>query len=247
MSQGHFNLAASAYGGCRPDYPRELSTCFKGQLPADTNRPVLDVGCGPGNLTRSLRSVGIQTIGIDPSDRMLQAARERCEIPERWVQGLGERLPFGDQTLAGIVCSQSLHWIDEGEFLVSAKRCLVDEGILAVAWQAPSVEVDPVEQLIASVLQDTIGLKPEETGRRRNMDEVVACIDGPFHPLGSESWTHDVQWSAGQVALYLKSRLPACSNALLERTRLSAQAEFGDDVTISFTAYLSLWQLTGWR
>lgn len=42
---------------------------------------VLDVGCGPGVYTKSFYNMGANVVAIDPSETMIQAAREYCYGP----------------------------------------------------------------------------------------------------------------------------------------------------------------------
>ncbi len=56
----------------------------------------LDVGCGEGRFCRMLQRHGIQTVGIDPTPRLIERARERDpagdpEKAERYV-----RVPWFD-------------------------------------------------------------------------------------------------------------------------------------------------------
>lgn len=50
---------------------------------------VLDVGCGPGRHSRALAQMGIETVGVDISQRFLAEAGEGA-----WVRADARRLPF---------------------------------------------------------------------------------------------------------------------------------------------------------
>jgi ubiquinone/menaquinone biosynthesis C-methylase UbiE len=55
------------------DWKRALSLC-----PIVTGHNVLDLGCGPGDLSAELSARGLSVTGIDGNSELLTAARERC-------------------------------------------------------------------------------------------------------------------------------------------------------------------------
>ena len=74
--------------------------------------PVLDVGCGPGWLTRHLASRGLAVSGIDVSSAMLRLSRNHNP-------GLGfaaatlTQIPVADDALAGVFCWYVVHHVPD--------------------------------------------------------------------------------------------------------------------------------------
>ncbi len=96
---------------------------------------VVDLGCGPGTLTRSLikRWPKASIIALDSSPEMVQAARERgihadlCDL-RRWSPPVGTGL---------VVCNAVLHWVpDHADLLRRWMRQLSPGGWLA--FQVPA-------------------------------------------------------------------------------------------------------------
>jgi ubiquinone/menaquinone biosynthesis C-methylase UbiE len=68
---------------------------------------VADVGCGTGRLLPYLAGRGLLPRGVDLSPGMVEVARREHPAFEYEVADLRE-LPFGDASLAGVVCWYSL-------------------------------------------------------------------------------------------------------------------------------------------
>ncbi|MDQ3641416.1 MAG: class I SAM-dependent methyltransferase, partial [Actinomycetota bacterium] len=68
---------------------------------------VADVGCGPGRVAAFLAAHGLDVLGVDVSQAMLDVARD--EHPGiRFDEGRLTALPVPDKSLAGAVCWYSI-------------------------------------------------------------------------------------------------------------------------------------------
>lgn len=75
-------------------------------------RNALDVGCGEGRFCRMLAAEGIATIGIDPTARLLAAARTR-DPQGHYLQGRAEALPFDDASFDLVISYLTLIDIED--------------------------------------------------------------------------------------------------------------------------------------
>ncbi|MCA9850295.1 MAG: methyltransferase domain-containing protein [Dehalococcoidia bacterium] len=106
-------------------------------LDVQNNETVLDVACGPGIVVEHLASRASEVVGIDLTDAMLVAARERCgKVGLRNVQfdaGNAEALPYDDASFDVTVTRLSFHhFIDPGRVLDEMVRVTKLGGRLAV-------------------------------------------------------------------------------------------------------------------
>lgn len=69
---------------------------------------VLDIGCGPGQLTALLAGIAANVAGIDFSPGMIAEARKRYPRVEFNVANAA-RLPFNDGSFNVVVCSYVAH------------------------------------------------------------------------------------------------------------------------------------------
>jgi len=68
----------------------------------------LDIGCGTGNYTIALSKMGVNFVGVDPSEIMLKEAKAKSDKIE-WVNGVVEKIPFKDETFNGALGILTLH------------------------------------------------------------------------------------------------------------------------------------------
>lgn len=76
-------------------------------------RPVWDFGCGPGNTAKYLTGLGVETSGLDLSEKTLERARAACpRITFRGGNMLA--LEFADNSIAGVVAFYAIvHFTEE--------------------------------------------------------------------------------------------------------------------------------------
>jgi ubiquinone/menaquinone biosynthesis C-methylase UbiE len=104
----------------RPGWEEELAELerFLHALPP---KRTLDVACGTGFLTRHLRG---EVVGLDASERMLEAARKQAPTAE-FVRGDALALPFPDDSFARVFTSYFYCHLQEDErrqFLAESRR-----------------------------------------------------------------------------------------------------------------------------
>lgn len=73
-----FDQIAGAYGVSHPGYPEALVDVVS-YASLKPGAPILEVGCGTGQATKSFATRGLQIVAIDPGSEMVRAARESLE------------------------------------------------------------------------------------------------------------------------------------------------------------------------
>jgi ubiquinone/menaquinone biosynthesis C-methylase UbiE len=138
-------------------------------LPEGSGRTLLDVGCGPGLLTRLAAARGYEALGIDADPAMVAAARRlarRERSDARFLHGrLDDRATRVPQ--ADVVAAASLLAVlpDREAGLESLWRCVKPGGTLLVVEATERLTVSAARTLIAEGLG----------GPRRNLLTVWAA------------------------------------------------------------------------
>ncbi len=150
-----------------------------------SGKRVIDVGSGAGELVRWLREQGADSVGIECGEIMRQRALDADpDHPEAHVEGVGQDLPFDDESADLVIFSYSLHHVPETEMvdaLAEAHRVLEPAGILFVVEPVPA---GPGFQL-GRLLDD------ETVVRRQAQDALTKAPALGFELVGEESSVTD--------------------------------------------------------
>jgi ubiquinone/menaquinone biosynthesis C-methylase UbiE len=171
---------------------------------------ILDLACGPGNLSRRLAAQvapGGEVIGVDLAPGMIELARA-SDIPNARFEVMDiEQLAFADATFDGAVCGHGLQFApDLGRALREARRVLKARGGLAASVPASPVK-DTVWGLLGGVIDRWLPPQTEVVDQRPTRETVgsreafrQAALDAGFASANVEVIEEEVRWeSAGQL------------------------------------------------
>jgi SAM-dependent methyltransferase len=155
---------------------------------------VLEIGCGTGQLTRSLLERGLRVTAVEPGERLIAQARAHLE-GTRELQFVNARLEdasLPDAHYLAVFSASAIHWIDPDVSWRKAADALVDGGTLALisyfgseeprsaddqqALRAAMARIAP--ELAASwpTYRDLDGTLAGVAQRRENVSEVWAWL-----------------------------------------------------------------------
>jgi len=96
-----------------------------GWLNPQPGERILDLGCGDGALSTRIAETGAQVVGVDTSEDLLRAARDRG-IDARFMDG--EALSF-DAEFDAVFSNAALHWMRDADAVIAGvKRALKPGG-----------------------------------------------------------------------------------------------------------------------
>jgi protein-L-isoaspartate O-methyltransferase len=129
-----FNEVASEYDRHRPTYPDALIDRACELAGIAPGVPVLEIGCGTGQLTCSLVARGLRVTAVEPGDQLIARARHQLQDAGE-VEFLNARLEDASLPHAhyrAVFSASAIHWIDPDVSWHRAADGLVDGGTLAL-------------------------------------------------------------------------------------------------------------------
>ena len=128
-----FTEAADLYDKYRPSYPPALVGWILAQAELGRAACVADVGCGTGISTRLFAERGLDVIGVDPNEAMLERARA-AGGSARYLRGEAAATGLPSASVALVTVAQAFHWFDMTAALREFRRILRPGGCCAAFW-----------------------------------------------------------------------------------------------------------------
>jgi len=175
--------------------------------------PVLDVGCGEGELARHLPDC--DWVGVDSSPTMLELA------PEPAARADATSLPFADAAFGSVALLYVLYHLDKPAMaLAEARRVLRTGGLLAVAVPSRHDSPELAHALPSGALTFDAELAPAAIGELF-VDVEVVRWDAPLLRLPSRQAVRDYLVGKG-VEARRAERVAASSEVPLSVTKRGA-------------------------
>jgi SAM-dependent methyltransferase len=189
-----FDEVAEDYDRYRPTYPDALvDRACEGISPGAA---VLEIGCGTGQLTRSLLARGLRVTAVEPGQHLIARARDQLNgVGEvQFVNARLEDASLPHAHYSAVLSASAIHWIDPDVSWHKAADALVDGGSLALvsyfglddprsaedqqALRAAMTTIAPELTPDWPTYRDLAGTLAGVAARRENVSEVWAWLGG---------------------------------------------------------------------
>jgi ubiquinone/menaquinone biosynthesis C-methylase UbiE len=129
-----FDEIAAEYDRHRPAYPDELVDQACRAAGIGSGDRVLEVGCGSGQLTRSLAGRGLRVMALEPGANLISLARQNLAGTREveFVNARFEDAPLPRGRFRAVFSASAFHWVDPDVSWQRAADVLVPGGTLAL-------------------------------------------------------------------------------------------------------------------
>jgi SAM-dependent methyltransferase len=236
-----FDEVAEDYDRHRPAYPDVLVDRACADAGIGAGAAVLEIGCGTGQLTRSLLARGLRVTAVEPGRQLIARARDRLNgIGDvRFLNARLEDAALPRARYSAVFSASAIHWIDPDVSWRKVADALVDGGSLALvsyfglddprsaddqqALRAAMTTIAPELAADWPAYRDLACTLAGVAARRENVSEVWA-------------WLGDYEIARGYAADLFDDAQVAAVPAPLEHTAAELNALLS---TMSFWAGLS--------
>jgi SAM-dependent methyltransferase len=197
---------ADAYERGRPEYTPAIAEAIAAELCIAPPARVLDLAAGTGKLTRALLGVGLDVLAVEPQAQLREILAASVGV-ERVLDGLAEKIPLPDASVAAVTVADAFHWFDQMAALREIQRVLIPRGGLAALRILPDWSdaswAHEVGTLIAELCREHPqfeGPRWQETaqaeGRWTAPREVQLTMSQPASPEGVLDYITSISWIA---------------------------------------------------
>jgi ubiquinone/menaquinone biosynthesis C-methylase UbiE len=129
-----FDEVAAEYDRNRPMYPDELVDQACQVAGIGDGDQVLEIGCGSGQLTRSLAARGLHVTALEPGKNLIALARKNLEGAGavEFMNARFEDASFPHEHFRAVFSASALHWVDPKVSWLKIADVLVPGGTLAL-------------------------------------------------------------------------------------------------------------------
>jgi SAM-dependent methyltransferase len=236
-----FDEVAEDYDRHRPGYPDVLIDRACEVAGIGAGAAVLEIGCGTGQLTRSLLARGLRVTAVEPGGRLIARARDQLHGlgDARFVNASLEDASLPHAEYSAVFSASAIHWIDPDASWRVAADALVDGGILALIsyFGLDDARTADDQQALRAAMAAVAPEVADEWPTYRDLDSTLAGVAARRSNVSEAwAWLGAYEVARGYAADLFDDAQIAVVRRRVEHTADELNALLG---TMSFWARLS--------
>ncbi|KKJ75328.1 methyltransferase [Kiloniella litopenaei] len=209
-----FGKTAQDYAKHRAGFPAIVFDLLQERGIAIPGQSLVDLGTGTGTLARGFAARGVDVIGVDPAEAILEQARLMAQdegVSVTFQRGSSEETGLESGRFDVVTAGQCWHWFEAARATKECQRILRPGGYLAIChfdWlPLPGNVVSATESLIQKHnprwgMSDGTGIYPQWTidMARGGFEEIETFSQDLLVRYSHEDWRGRIRASAGVSA-----------------------------------------------
>jgi SAM-dependent methyltransferase len=236
-----FNEVAVEYDHNRPTYPDALIDQACGVAGVADGDRVLEIGCGTGQLTRSLLVRGLHVTALEPGDQLIRLAEKNLKDAGdvELVHARLEDAQLSGERYAAVFSASAIHWVDPDLGWRKIAEALAPGGTLALIQYFGLQEQRSVDdqEAVLSALRRHARAAAATWPTYRDLDRTIAGVrERRGNIANAWAWLGSYDIGRDYAAELFEDLQLATVPTLVEHTAAELNALLG---TMSFWARLS--------
>ncbi|MEG1256551.1 class I SAM-dependent methyltransferase [Clostridium sp.] len=153
-----FDEAVLNYEKRRPNYGTELFKDVIEYAEITMDKYLLEVGCGTGQATEPFLKAKCKVTAVELGENLASYTREKFKVYKNFnvVRCAFEDYDCDDNKFDMLYSATAFHWIPDEIGYKKAYRIIRSGGTLALFWNRPSPNDNPVHQKIQSIYRELV-------------------------------------------------------------------------------------------
>ena len=218
--QNQFDHAASTYDSVAWLQRKMGDTLLKLIAKAElSDTPLIDLGCGTGELLRKLESLGLGNLtGLDISEKMIDVAKEKTE-QATFLQADIESIPVDDESFFGVVSNAAIQWCDPRVAAGEIHRVLQPGGSVFLNSFVTGTLAQWHDAFVSNGLESRVHALADQT----EMEAAFHSAD--FYPVEVQEFKETTSFRSIE-SMFASIKQLGATNAMASRSKRMSRSEY---------------------
>ncbi len=218
--QNQFDHAASTYDNVAWLQRKMGDALLKLIAKADlSGTPIIDLGCGTGELLRKLESLGHEHLtGLDISEKMIDVAKEKTE-QVTFLQADLESIPADDESYFGAVSNAAIQWCDPHVAAGEIHRVLQPSGFVFLNSFVSGTLSQWHDAFVSNGLESRVHPLAAPT------EMEAAFQSAEFYPIAVQQFKETTSFRSIE-SMFASIKQLGATNAMASRSKRMSRSEY---------------------